>query len=253
MTKEEIINELSGLINIAEEIKLQYGRHDKLFSKWQNDVISFVDNILKKPEAKITAFKGVNYNFYGFVYDGAYKNAFCDGIDKAIGIIQSWQTEVEKFWDNDIHNRNEAQREYTYSCFIVHGHNNEIKLEVKDFIEDLEYEIDCTILHKKANQGKTIVEKFESHAEVDFAVCLWTNDDVGNAKVNYKLNPRARQNVILETGYFWGKYGRERTIILYEDGVEIPNDFSGLVYISYKDNWKDELRKEIEHIYKSPK
>lgn len=251
MTKEEILIELSELINIAGKIKLQYGKHETQFSKWKNDVISFVENILKNPKAKIATFNSVNYSFSGLFYDEAYKNAFCDGIDKAIGIIQSWQTEVEKFWDNDMLDSKEVQRDYTYSCFIVHGHNNEVKLEVKDFIEDLGHEIDCTILHKKANQGKTVVEKFESYAEVDFAVCLWTNDDVGNAKGNDKLNARARQNVILETGYFWGKYGRERTIILYEDGVEIPNDFSGLVYISYKDNWKDELRKEIEHVYKN--
>ena len=205
MKQAEIITELDELINRAEEVKSQYGRHQTLFSKWENDVVSLVSNVLKDSENKISIFKGVNYKFYGFVSENSYRNAFCRGVNEAVGILQSWKTEVEKFWvDNEV-KVDEIKRDFTYSCFIVHGHNNEVKLEVKDFIEDLEHEIDCTILHKKANKGKTIVEKFESHSEVDFAVCLWTCDDTGKANVQHDYSARARQNVVLETGYFLGQ------------------------------------------------
>ncbi len=54
-------------------------------------------------------------------------------------------------------------------------------------------------------------------------------------------------------GFFWGKYGRNKLIIIYEEGVEIPSDYHGVIYIPFEGNWKDDLRKEIGEIYKNKK
>ncbi|WP_211337166.1 MULTISPECIES: TIR domain-containing protein [Lentzea] len=35
---------------------------------------------------------------------------------------------------------------------------------------------------------------------------------------------RGRQNVVLELGFFLGKLGRSRVVILYEDDVGLPSD-----------------------------
>lgn len=132
--------------------------------------------------------------------------------------------------------------------FLIHGHNQERKYEIARFIEnDLKRKV--TILHEQPSKGRTIIEKFESYSSVDFAVALWTNDDVGKGKTEKELNNRARQNVIFETGFFIGKLGRQNVIVLYETGVEIPSDYSGVIFISLVDNWKDDLRKEIDAIY----
>lgn len=63
-----------------------------------------------------------------------------------------------------------------------------------------------------------------------------------------KLIPRARQNVILELGYFLGKLGREKVCALYEDGVEIPSDYQGVVFESLdkKGNWKFSVARELK-------
>ncbi|WP_412559698.1 TIR domain-containing protein [Winogradskyella sp. MIT101101] len=140
-------------------------------------------------------------------------------------------------------------KEYTNKGFIVHGHNNTLKLEVARFI-DKQLKKDTVILHEQASKGKTVIEKFESYSTVDFAIALWTNDDLGKAKDNKNLKPRARQNVIFETGFFIGKIGREKVIILHEKDIEIPSDYSGVVYISIEGNWKEQLRTEIDEIYK---
>ncbi len=140
-------------------------------------------------------------------------------------------------------------KEQTNKVFIVHGHNNTLKLEVARFI-DKQLKKDTIILHEQASKGKTVIEKFENYSTVDFAIALWTNDDVGKAKDNKNLEPRARQNVIFETGFFIGKLGREKVIILHEKDIEIPSDYSGVVYISIEGNWKEKLRVEIEEIYK---
>ncbi len=130
--------------------------------------------------------------------------------------------------------------------FIVHGHNNEVKVSVARTIEKLGLE--AIILHEQANSGKTIIEKFEEHSEVAFAIVLLTDDDLGKSKMEDNLNNRARQNVILELGYFIGKLTRKKVCPLYTPGVELPSDLLGLLYIEIdtEENWKFKLAKEIK-------
>lgn len=114
--------------------------------------------------------------------------------------------------------------------FVVHGHDNEAKETVARFLERLKLE--PIILHEQANEGRTVIEKFEVHADVAFAVVLLTPDDVGAlATERANLKPRARQNVVLELGYFLGKLKRSRVCALYKQGVEIPSDYQGVLYI----------------------
>jgi predicted nucleotide-binding protein len=76
-----------------------------------------------------------------------------------------------------------------------------------------------------------------------------TADDVGSgraAKEEPKL--RARQNVVFELGFFTAKLGRSRLAVLYEEGVEMPSDFSGILYISLDKAgaWKFRLAQELK-------
>ncbi|WP_299124526.1 nucleotide-binding protein [uncultured Tenacibaculum sp.] len=133
--------------------------------------------------------------------------------------------------------------------FIVHGHNNELKLEVARFVET-DYKKEAVILHEQPSKGREILGKFEDEAVVDLAIAIWSKDDLGQLnKDGEKLKPRARQNVIFETGYFIGKLGRDKVIVILEDGIETPSDYSGIMYISSSD-WKYKLGKEITEIYK---
>ncbi len=135
---------------------------------------------------------------------------------------------------------------FSNNVFIVHGHNNEVKVEVARTLEKLG--LNPIILHEQANAGKTIIEKFEQHSEVGFAIILLTDDDFGKAKADENLNLRARQNVILEMGYFIGKLGREKVCPLYTKGVELPSDLYGLLYteIDSSGHWKIRIAKELK-------
>lgn len=64
--------------------------------------------------------------------------------------------------------------------FIVHGHDNEAKVSVARFAEQLGLE--AIILHEQTNQGKTIIEKFENYSDVGFAIVLYTECDEGKSK-----------------------------------------------------------------------
>lgn len=134
----------------------------------------------------------------------------------------------------------------TKKVFIVHGHDSEIKDSVARFIEKLGLE--PIILHEQPNSGRTIIEKFEVFSDVGFAVILLTPDDVGaSTSKKDKLQSRARQNVILELGYFMGKLGRQRVCPLYKSGVEIPSDYQGVLYTKLDDagGWKTKLAQEL--------
>jgi predicted nucleotide-binding protein len=115
--------------------------------------------------------------------------------------------------------------------FVVHGESVALRESVARMIERLGLE--PIILQEQADRGNTIIEKFIEHADVAFAVILLTGDDQGGSKAlmceNYQL--RARQNVIFELGYFVAKLGRDRVCALYEEGVEVPSDYSGVLYI----------------------
>ena len=82
-----------------------------------------------------------------------------------------------------------------------------------------------------------------------FAVVLLTGDDRGGrAEQQYEVQqPRARQNVIFELGFFIGKLGRNRVCALYERGVEIPSDYQGVLFVPLDDNqsWQVRLAKEM--------
>lgn len=107
----------------------------------------------------------------------------------------------------------------------------------------------ATILHEQISSSQTIIEKFEKHAsEAAFAIVLLTPDDRGYAKDSPKIiECRARQNVVFELGYFCSALTRGRVCVLYKEGVEIPSDFSGVVYIPMDDGgaWQFSLAKEM--------
>ena len=134
--------------------------------------------------------------------------------------------------------------EFPHKVFIVHGHDDALKETVARFLGQLGLE--PIILHEKPNSGKTIIEKIEAYTDVGFGVVLYTPCDVGaeNAK-KANLKNRARQNVVFEHGYLIGKLGRENVAALVKGEIETPNDISGVVYISYENEWKIDLVKEL--------
>lgn len=141
-------------------------------------------------------------------------------------------------------NNFEGKAEFS-KVFIVHGHNGEIKEAVARLIE--RQGIQAIILHEQANQGATIIEKFEKNSNVGGAVCLFTADDLGHAKSNPKEMYRARQNVVFETGYFIGKLGRDKVVLVADKGVEIPSDLQGVVYTEAA-NWQFSILRELKTI-----
>jgi predicted nucleotide-binding protein len=139
----------------------------------------------------------------------------------------------------------EIEADKRSGIFISHGHNELLKLKLKDFVEH-RLKRRPVVLAEQPSAGMTVVEKLERLSnECSSAIILMTGDDMlrdGDA--------RARQNVVHELGFFQGKYGRDRVILLAEEGVELFSNISGIVYIKFDSNnfgaVFESLRLEIE-------
>jgi predicted nucleotide-binding protein len=143
----------------------------------------------------------------------------------------------------DAHNHHTNKRR----VFVVHGHDDGAKEAVARYLTKLE--LDPVVLHEQPNRGKTVIEKFEAHSDVAFAVVLFTADDVGYpaGKVG-EAKARARQNVVLELGFFMAALGRDRVCVLYKSGIEIPSDYAGILYHQMDEAgaWRVLLAREIK-------
>ena len=138
-----------------------------------------------------------------------------------------------------------AEMQITNRVFLVHGRADAQKNEVARFLDKAG--LDVVILHERPNRGRTLITKFqEESADASFAVILVTPDDIGGL-VDGEAQPRARQNVVFELGFFIGRLGSERVCALITAGVERPSDFDGVVYVPFDPNggWRTELMREL--------
>jgi dipeptidyl aminopeptidase/acylaminoacyl peptidase len=140
--------------------------------------------------------------------------------------------------------------------FIVHGHRDEMKASVARALDRLGLE--PIILHEQASKGKTVIEKFEEYSDVGFAVVLLSPDDMAyslkdkTAKPKVKPRPRARQNVVLELGFFVAKLGRHHVAVLSNAGpdFEFPSDVLGTIPLVFDEagNWRFQLVDEMNAV-----
>ena len=138
-----------------------------------------------------------------------------------------------------------------FRVFVVHGHDEAMKHSVARVLEQIGFE--AVILHEQPGQGRTIIEKFEAYSDVGFAIVLLSPDDEGRLRTEgdpkLALQPRARQNVILELGFFLGKLGRQNVVALYDEraNIEFPVDYEGVGYIPYDvaGAWKNRICQEL--------
>jgi predicted nucleotide-binding protein len=116
--------------------------------------------------------------------------------------------------------------------FILHG-RDPARDELAAFL--LRLGLRPIILEQQDHAGRTILEQLEVHIHrADYAVALLTGDDEGHlASKPEQKKPRARQNVVLEIGLCLGVLGRQRMAVLYREGVELPSDLHGLLYIPF--------------------
>ena len=229
--------------------QLSFSSDSPEFTKWHRNARIAVAYTFGDESSQLNDFTDIRYTPSFFSSDDyesrlRYQESYFDGLSSASAVLSSMIEEVTEYWEDDqslSKPSTEISNEIsTNQVFVVHGRDEGTKDTVARVLKDLE--LDPIVLHEQPNEGRTIIEKFERYAQVGFAVVLLTPDDKCNSSF------RARQNVIFELGYFIGKLGRSRTCALFREGVEIPSDYDGVLYIEMDEPgaWKMKLIKELQ-------
>ena len=250
--KDKALERLRKALDEIPELK-QLRNDSPQFEKWRRDTRVAITKTFGNDSNHIADFENVQFfpNVFN-AYDSELQEAYAQGLESAKAILESMIDEIEEYWEDEnqaptLSQIHENERIDSNEVFIIHGRDNEAKETVARLLTDLS--LTPVILHEQPNQGRTIIEKFEEHAQVGFAVVLLTPDDVGSLKgEESNLKPRARQNVIFEFGYFIGHLGRKRVCALVKGNVEKPSDYDGVVYVPLDDHgaWKMKLVKELK-------
>jgi predicted nucleotide-binding protein len=176
--------------------------------------------------------------------------------------------------------RKKTVASFSKDVFIVHGRDHGPMGELKAMLR--EFGLNPIVLHEQPSGSRTIVEKLEKYSEVGYAFVILTPDDTSlswdqfssicndlrdiimeeerrdaDGSINQRkifeifqknTQRRARQNVILEFGYFMGLLERDRVCCLHKGGVELPSDMHGIVYIPFSDSIIEIEKRIIEEL-----
>lgn len=238
------------LVQLISQISdLEKMRHsNNEFFVWYNAVQRTLKRIFGESDERIKQFDGIHFSLIAFstaTPDSHFQKAYMDGLEQSRLLLHDFLTEIP----SSEHVSYPTQT-FGEDIFIVHGRDNEAKQETARLIEKLN--LNAVILHERPNKGRTVIEKLvEESKNAGYAVILLTPDDIGSIKGNSgKPEERARQNVVLELGYFLGILGRERVCILLKGSISIPSDFIGVLYIPMDSagKWKYDLAKELKEV-----
>jgi hypothetical protein len=88
-----------------------------------------------------------------------------------------------------------------------------------------------------------------SHIILQIIIYGWNDfiNNTGSVPLN-TLEPRARQNVILETGMLLSSLRRSRIAIVVKGHVEIPSDLQGIIRFGYNDHVKEIIPKLCQRL-----
>ncbi|VEI70452.1 ABC-type sugar transport system, periplasmic component [Serratia fonticola] len=192
----------------------------------------------------------IDNNFaFNFCHTFFYDRRIIESVRKfTSSLLVPFVRDYQQYVENQIDPEPAVLRPVSRKIFIVHGHDNDALQSVARFISRIGLEE--IILSERPDGSRTIIEKFEAESgDVSFAIVLMTPDDSGNALSSESTRLRARQNVLYELGYFAGKLGRGRVLVLKKGEIEIPSDLAGVLYTELDEHggWKRKLLSELAY------
>jgi len=260
-TFRSIVVQLFGYL--VDEIKDNpiYDNFEKRVDKWQNwpheEESSFSYGQWELPDS-LEETKSLSYAIYKDIAmnDKGWVDAFASDLFGESSLVENFfklnSTFIGYFAQvlDDIVRANPeieeiAPRKVDYkTVFIIHGHDGDLKTKVQLLL--MRAGVSNIVLHELPDRGRTIIDKLINETNnAGYAIALLTPDDLTQAG-----ETRARQNVILEIGYFLGILGKERLRMIVKGNVEIPSDLHGILYEKHDDHgaWKIKLLKELQAV-----
>lgn len=253
MTDAKAIEILNKLISEIHGIERNSSEH----TRWLSNVLRVLDEKFGAGSQYSTTLRSFTwketgsgvYSVYNYQSERErdHQYAFKRQMEQAKGIIQSANDALSERISELPEDASQLANSFdSKKVFIVHGHNEVVKQMVARTVESIG--LTPIILAEQPDRGRTVIEKFENEGnDVGFAVVLLTADDKGRKNKARKMQSRARQNVVFEMGYFMALLGRERVMLLLQEGVEAPSDLKGIVYtpLDKDGTWQYRLVKEL--------
>lgn len=170
-----------------------------------------------------------------------------------------------------------SKKKTSRKVFISHGRDYKPVKDLKVML--VKFGLKPVVLAEQASGSRTVIEKLEKYSKnVSYAFVILTPEDglfnlttlqkIAEDSEAQPLSRKekddlflklfgditakvARQNVILEFGYFIGKLGRDHVCCLYKGDVQLPSDMHGIVYVPFKDSVKEaksDIIKELKAV-----
>jgi predicted nucleotide-binding protein len=230
--------------------------HPDDFERWRTAAEVSLRTVMGDDSPLLAEFRNVRYSPQVWVSGmdtSGYRSA---GVKRVVAILEAAKSELalrdelEQVVEAEESPAEKAMAAESGRVFIVHGHDEARKHELFRVIHEVT-KAKPIILHEQPSGGRSILEKLQAYAaSAGFAVALLTGDDLGRKKDSTDDAPRARQNVVFEAGYFAGRLGRARVVLLHESGVELPSDLDGVVYVALDPAgaWKMKLVHEMANV-----
>lgn len=214
------------------------------FIEWKTKTERVLERLYGEQSKEYKDFK--NRPFWSLVYttysdiEAENRECCCEALKTTRAKFKVYIDELKEEKDLQTFMNTEAKTDYT-KVFVVHGHDGELKEKIARLLE--KQNIEPIILSEQPNQGRTVIEKLEAYAApVAAAICLFTaDDDIADG------TKRARQNVVFETGYFYGNIGRKNTVVIADEDVMNLSDLKGIIYVN-RENWEVDVLKELRAI-----
>lgn len=231
------------LLNSTITNRVEYEEVENKYYKWDNFNNELLKRLFTTDEYKREySWWGVMSMSYG---EPSLSEKVSKLIDKLKDKIQRLETIIEKLeliptvgnikLDDSVRSKILITNK---KVFVVHGRDELAKTNLETLLHEMGLE--TIVLHRQADEGQTIIEKFEKHSDVGYAFILLTPDEIAYfthedslPDADRKKEKRARANVIFEFGYFVGKLGRQKVCCVYTGDVSLPSDVSGMIYKKY--------------------
>lgn len=170
-----------------------------------------------------------------------------------------------------------SRKKITRKVFIAHGRDYQSVKDLKTIL--VKSGLKPVVLAEQPSGSRTVVEKLEKYSKnVSYAFVILTPDDgsfnlatlqkIVKESEEQRFTRRekddlflqllgditakvARQNVILEFGYFIGKLNRDHVCCLYKGDVQLPSDMHGIVYVRFENSVteaKSDIIKELKAV-----
>lgn len=162
-----------------------------------------------------------------------------------IAVINFYENKTIMFQNTSLENKNKIlklintdlyQDRDGHKVYIVYGHDIISRNELENILRKWQLKPVTT----KGDSGQSIyVNVVKDMASCDFAIALFTPDDLGYGKDEGadRIITRARENVLFETGMLVACKGLEKVAILRKAETNIPSDImSALTYIAYNNS-----------------